>query len=101
METFSETQKQQMTMMSQFIGAMTQFMSKNTESSPPKWTVKCIWHSPIFLSQKLTVFEMFLFDNNVIYFKQFKIILRCMCKLRNLVHVTQFPSYVYVVAQIW
>ena len=36
METFSETQKQQMAMMGQFIGAMTQFMSKNTESSPPK-----------------------------------------------------------------
>ena len=36
METFSETQKHQMAMMGQFIGAMTQFMSKNTESSPPK-----------------------------------------------------------------
>ena len=36
METFLETQKQQMAMMGQFIGAMTQFMSKNTESSPPK-----------------------------------------------------------------
>jgi len=35
MET-SETQKQQMAMMGQFIGAMTQFMSKNTESSSPK-----------------------------------------------------------------
>ena len=51
METFSETQKQQMAMMGQFIGAMTQFMSKNTESSPPKWTVKCIWHNPIFLAR--------------------------------------------------
>lgn len=36
METFSETQKQQMAMMGQFIGAMTQFMSNNTVSSPPK-----------------------------------------------------------------
>ena len=36
METFSETQKQQMAMMGQFIGAMTQFMIKSTESSPPK-----------------------------------------------------------------
>ncbi|XP_068685348.1 uncharacterized protein [Montipora foliosa] len=36
METFSETQKQQTAMMGQFIGAMTQFMSKNTESFPPK-----------------------------------------------------------------
>ena len=36
METFSEIQKQQMAMMGQFTGAMTQFMSKNTESSPPK-----------------------------------------------------------------
>ena len=26
-------------------------MSKNTESSPPKWTVKCIWHNPIFLAR--------------------------------------------------
>ena len=40
METFSE--KQQMAMIGQFIGAMTQFMSKNTETSSPTWTVKCI-----------------------------------------------------------
>ncbi|KAJ7390870.1 hypothetical protein OS493_021761 [Desmophyllum pertusum] len=35
METFSETPKQQMGMMGQFIGAMTQFMNKNTASSSP------------------------------------------------------------------
>ena len=35
-KTFSETQKQQTAMMGQFIGAMTQFMSKNTESFPRK-----------------------------------------------------------------